>query len=161
MKFNAVAIPLSRGKWAIVDIGDAPKVLPFRWYAKPYHRGKLWYAARNVWDGKKQRTQLMHALLAPAEEIDHHDGDGLNNRRSNLRPCTHTQNMQNMNHTVNQTGFKGVAIEKRRGRRDRWVAQIRVNGKHMRLGRFKTPEAAASAYNAAALRFFGNFAKPN
>jgi hypothetical protein len=158
MEFTAVAIPLTRGKWTIVDVEDAPRVLPFRWHAKPYQCGK-WYAARNVRDGSKQRTQLMHTFLLQAEEVDHQDGDGLNNRRKNLRPCTHAQNMQNMYHTVNQTGFKGVAIERRKGRSDRWIAQIRVNGKHRRIGRFKTPEEAHAAYVEAARFHFGEFAQ--
>lgn len=90
-------------------------------------------------------------------EIDHADGDGLNNRLSNLRPATVSQNQANARHRVNSaSGRKGVCWNKR----DRkWQARIRINGYRVHLGNFDDPETAAAAYRTAALAHFKEFAR--
>jgi hypothetical protein len=146
-----VRIPLTQGKWAIVDAIDAPRVLPFRWHA--HRRGKVFYAARAIGRAKC----YMHAFLCGVSSVDHRDGDGLNNRRSNLRPCTDSQNQANAPiRSDNTSGFKGVSFT-----RGKWRAFIRFHKKRFFLGCFESPQAAAAAYDQAAQRLFGEFAATN
>jgi hypothetical protein len=102
----------------------------------------------------------MHRLILRVDantQVDHRDGNGLNNTRGNLRPATHAQNQHNSRlRKDNQSGFKGVH---RQG--NRWVARIRVDGEQKHLGSFRTPEEAARAYDAAALRLRGEYARLN
>lgn len=95
----------------------------------------------------------------PPNDIDHVNGDGTDNRLANLRLATEGQNCMNRRvHCNNTSGFKGVTFDKESGR---WRSQIQIDGKHQTLGRFQSPRHAALAYNAAARRFFGSFAKVN
>lgn len=89
-------------------------------------------------------------------EIDHWDGNTLNDRRFNLRRATVDQNRQNRGKSkTNTSGYKGVHFCKSNGK---WAAQISVNKKRKGLGYFSTKEEAALAYNSAAVRFHGEFA---
>jgi hypothetical protein len=93
------------------------------------------------------------------EEGDHWNHRTLDNRRSNLRKCSHAQNASNVSRPRdNRSGFKGVVFEKRTGK---WYAQIRVNRKQHHLGTFTDKEDAARAYDAAARQHFGEFALTN
>lgn len=95
----------------------------------------------------------------PTEEIDHIDGDPLNNRLTNLREATHAQNQMNKGPMRNNvSGFKGVNYRKGPGRYQRYVAQIKIPGgtvKH--IGSFKTAEEASAAYEAFAQQLHGSF----
>lgn len=94
--------------------------------------------------------------------IDHINGNTLDNSRRNLRVCTHAENMRNRKiHKNNMLGTKGVYLEKRTGRPSRFVAQIRVGGRKIVLGRYRTIDAADAAYKDAALRHHGEFARIN
>lgn|SRR4051812_40385439 len=89
--------------------------------------------------------------------IDHIDGDPLNNRISNLRAATHSQNMMNRRiHSTNASGYKGVKWDEKE---KRWEARIRANGVVFKLGRFKTAEAASAAYQNASIKHHGEFAR--
>ena len=105
-------------------------------------------------------AELMHRLIsqpADGEFVDHIDGDGLNNRRANLRNCTHAQNMANTAVTRrNKLGLKG-AFASKSGKAFRAV--IRVSGQRMHLGYYATPEEAAAAYRGAAKVIYGEFAE--
>ena len=90
--------------------------------------------------------------------VDHMDGDGLNNRRENLRVCTHRQNIEASRSRTGFSQFKGVTFDKARGV---WIAQIKVNYARKFLGRYDSQVKAAQAYNAAALIAFGEFAVLN
>lgn len=93
----------------------------------------------------------------PINEIDHRDTDGSNNRWRNLRPATSTQNKGNTSlRRDNTSGFKGVAFHKRKGR---FAAHIRVSGRSVHLGYFDDPIEAHQAYQEAASRYFGEFAR--
>jgi len=93
----------------------------------------------------------------PTLSLDHIDCDKANNRISNLREATKNQNGYNQPaQRSNTTGYKGVTKVKGS---DRWVAQIRDNGKPVKLGWFKSPEDAYEAYKIAAVKFHGEFAR--
>ncbi|HUR07040.1 MAG TPA: HNH endonuclease, partial [Nonomuraea sp.] len=104
----------------------------------------------------------LHRLLCnaqPGQQVDHRNGDGLDNRRSNLRLCTRSQNIGNARTPrTNTSGYKGVYFERARGL---WCAEIWFNMRKRRLGRFADPKDAARAYNAAALEQWGEFARIN
>lgn len=110
------------------------------------------------------RAYLAHRLAYfymtgrwPESEIDHKDGDRLNNRWSNLRVATRTQNAQNCRkQTGCSSSYKGVYLNS--ARKD-WHAQIRIDGKRKHLGYFRTEEDAYAAYCAAAAKHFGEYAK--
>jgi len=155
---ECVLIPLTKGMFARVDAEDAELVLAFKWCAAPGTRTT--YAARAFRreDGS-QTTQSMHRLLTGFEVTDHINGDGLDNRRSNLREATYSQNNRNARmRSHNTSGFKGVSWCKRSGK---WRANIFVDGKQLHLGLHARLEDAARSYDAAARTHFGSFATLN
>lgn len=99
----------------------------------------------------------------PREIIDHINGDGLDNRKQNLRICTKSENACNRGiDRDNTSGYKGVCyISNKTKRVKRWIAQIAINKKHICIGYFHTKEEAAIAYNEAATKYHGEFAKLN
>ncbi|MCL1955245.1 MAG: HNH endonuclease [Brevinematales bacterium] len=106
--------------------------------------------------------KLLHRIImnAPEDmEIDHKNLNKLDNRRQNLRVCSHSENMMNRGKQKNNsTGFKGVNLDKGR-KRKRFRAKITANKKNYCLGSFKKPEAAAAAYAKAAKLHHGQFAR--
>lgn len=111
---------------------------------------------------KEKRVAMHRAIASPAPgmEVDHINGDGLDNRRANLRVCTKSQNQRGQRvQGRNKTSvFKGVCWLKDRSR---WGAHIKVSRKSVYLGTFKSEIDAALAYDAAARTYFGEFARPN
>ena len=156
-------IPLTQGREAIVDDCDYEYLMQWKWrFEREAHR-RTGYAVRS-YRGDGQRHHLcMHRLVADrsglavdGKQIDHIDGDGLNNCRSNLRVSTTSQNHANRRPNRNNTsGFKGVTWKRRW---KKWLAQIEVAGHNHYLGGFDDPRDAARAYNEAALKHFGEFA---
>jgi hypothetical protein len=104
------------------------------------------------------RTILLHRLLAGAEQdcVDHANCDRLDNRRRNLRLCDHRENNRN-SRAKSQLGLKGLT----RTKRGKWGARIRTDAGRLHLGTFNSPEEAAKAYDAAALKYHGRFARLN
>lgn len=150
---------LTQGKVALVDDADYEWLSQWKWAA--WHRGRNWYAIR--YEGKKlhhNRMLFMHSeIMKPSEgmEIDHRDGDGLNNQRHNLRECTHAQNSRNRKRQINNTsGYIGV--DRSRGS---WRARINFNGQRKHIHSGSDIEVAARAYDAKARELFGEFAKLN
>lgn len=156
------------GRVVMVDDADYDLVMRYRWFvwertmAGGTKQGP--YATASL-SGRYTGTVRMHRLLVPeGPRVDHRDGDGLNNQRSNLRPATKGQNMANSRKSNANGGgapssrFKGVSWDKSR---KRWAAEITANGVKRHLGRFVREELAARAYDAAALKAFGEFARPN
>jgi hypothetical protein len=159
----AVRIELTQGRFAIVDAGDAPALLAYSRQASKSDRMvdsyETYYARRAERgpDGKPRYVQMHRQIMDAPEgvEVDHRDGDGLNNRRYNLRVCTHAQNGANQRIPKNnRSGFKGVYRQKDC---DGWCAKIRSTY----LGLYDSAEEAARAYDTAAVRTFGEFASLN
>lgn len=151
-------IPLTKGYEAVIDAFDVPLVCGHNWFAAI--SGDVVYARRSGWkDGKPLTVRLHRALLGdpPDVLVDHRDGDGLNNRRSNLRTATRAQNGQNVKpRKTNSSGFKGVTWHKENRR---WCAQIKAQGVKKHIGYFATAEEAASAYADASNRLHGEFGR--
>lgn len=156
---GTVRIPLSKGKFALIDEEDLPLVSRHSWYANQTSAG-IWYAFAGYQDeyGRTRQLALHRFLLDPpsALEVDHINGDGLDNRRANLRVATRQQNNYNQRiGKANSSGFKGVSFCKQTGR---WKAQINFEGRNINLGRFDLPEIAAREYDRAARLIHKEFA---
>jgi len=139
-------IPLTQGKVAIVDDEDYEYLNQFKWYARK-HRNTF-YAARNIYRNGKQTVLSMHTAVMGRKkglEIDHINGNGLDNRRSNLRFVTHRQNLQNR-HTAKTSKYPGVNWSKIA---HKWRAYIEINGKQIHLGYFNNEYEAYLAYQKA------------
>jgi hypothetical protein len=153
---GARLIPLTQDKFAIVDAEDYEELSKHKWHTNKSHKSE--YAARKP--GRKHIS--MHRLLLnapPGLLVDHRDGNGLNNRKSNLRLCTHQENTYNQRPRRGGTSrFKGVYWHKTE---KKYTARIRKNGKRYSLGYFHDEIEAAVAYGIKAMEFFGEFAYLN
>ncbi len=152
-------ITLTQGKVAIVDDEDFPELSKHKWYA--INAGSRFYAGRTIYQNGSKKNILMHrVILAANQDVDHKDGDGLNNTKENLRECSTSQNIANQRVRLGPKSslFKGVHFSKK-GRT--WLASIKINGKRTWLGSYRTEVEAAITYNRAAVLLFGEFAKTN
>jgi len=150
-------IQLTQNKVAFVDDADFEYLNQYKWC----FNGR--YAIREIRIGGKKRKILMHRIIVSVPfglEIDHINGNGCDNRRDNLRICTHQQNVRNCKKCMKDTSskYKGVCWHKTNRK---WQAYIGVNKKVIYLGYFIEEDEAARTYNVAALKYFGEFAKPN
>lgn len=153
----ATEISLTRGKVALVDDDDASLVLAHKWHAACCN-GK-WYARRTLWLPTQRSASLfLHRFVTGYERTDHINGDGLDNRRTNLRPASQSQNVRNRPKTHGRSAFKGVGWHRARGM---WRAYISISGRAKHLGHFGSELDAALAYDAAAREYHGEFAALN
>lgn len=132
-----------------------------KWLLEEYnfHAGR--YASAQKWTNGVPQTLYLHRLIMnPPDgyQVDHINGNGLDNRRENLRLCTQSQNNFNCDSARGKSKFKGVSWEPKT---KKWSAYIQVNKKKRRLGMYASEEEAALAYNRAALEIAGEFAKLN
>ena len=153
-------IKLTRGKIAIVDDGDFEYLNQFKWHLSTHG-----YAMRNskMINRVKGKHISMHreimGLADPAIHVDHINFNKLDNRKSNLRTCSNSENSKNRKVTGNGTSkFKGVYWYKANSK---WHSRITVNYQSIHLGYFNNEKEAAKAYNKAAIKFHGEFAKLN
>jgi hypothetical protein len=143
---------------AVVDDDDFDLVASHKWYGHAERRGDrvVWYAETT----RCKRRLSMHRLIAGAakgELVDHRDGNGLNNTRSNIRKCTAEQNGSNRGPASNNTsGFKGVTKHKKTGK---WQAAIRHRGRSIYLGLFDDAAVAHEAYCRENAKIHGSFAR--
>ncbi len=161
-------IPLTQGQVALVDAEDYERINRHKWYAKAHHKGSIFYALRNVPVGEpgklKQRSVSMHREVMGLEfgdprEVDHREqSKTLDNRRSNLRIATSSQNQGNQRRRKNASGYKGVYWY---SQKQRWGARVTRNRETIFLGLHDSKEGAARAYDIGALRVFGEFAHTN
>jgi hypothetical protein len=155
-------IPLTQGQWAIISLIDYDELMRWKWYARWNPGMKSFYACRKInVNGKTVTVQMHRQVLGLVQDDprkgDHKNTNTLDNRRSNLRIATHSQNMHNHRKRAdNKSGYIGVYLFKRIGL---YRAFIVLNGKQIHLGYFKTPEEGAEARRIAALKYHGEFAR--
>jgi hypothetical protein len=147
-------------KQVIIDDNDYELIKQHTWCLEKAE-GDVFYAITNIRKKIGTKSMLrMHKLLHPEYKIiDHINGNGLDNRRCNLRECTTAQNSYNAKKSRNKSSkYKGVSWSKRNLL---WKGYVTVNCKTKWLGYFKTEKEAALAYNTHAKLYFGEFAKIN
>jgi len=156
-------IPLTQGKYAIVDPDDYKRLNKHKWHV--YRGRKTFYAARSYRkkDGRKSILPMHRQILKVPDGllVDHINQNGLDNRKANLRPATAAQNIINRAKYKNRnygSKYKGVIWHRRY---KCWQAQIKTNCKLIYLGSFKDEVEAAKAYDEAAKKYHGEFASLN
>lgn len=153
-------VPLSNGGFALVDEEDHARIASHSWYA--WHHHGTSYAARMTAREGRRICILMHREVMdaqPGSQVDHSDGNGLNNQRSNLRFCTPSENRYNQGRQRNNSsGLKGVSWNKKL---QKWEVYINKDRKRTRLGFFADKNDAMRAYDKAAAEMHGDFARPN
>jgi HNH endonuclease/AP2 domain len=162
-------IALTKGEYAIVDSDKFEFLSQWKWYYKANKDKITGYAARIDLSSGKRIYVSMHRLVCLShynlasegvQDIDHINGNRLDNRASNLRPATRHQNSGNRGaNKISKSGYKGVDLSD--PVKMVWRAQITDNGKKKSIGYFATKEEAALAYNQESLRIFGEFAYQN
>lgn len=146
-------IKLSQGKVAMVDDSDYDYLMKWRWFAQKSKQ--TYYASRNT------NIRMHRVIMCTPEgmEVDHINGNGLDNQKYNLRNCTPNQNRINRMSNLNGSSkYKGVSICRKRGKAE---ANISKNGKNKFIGYFKTEVEAALAYDKKAKELHGEYAKLN
>jgi hypothetical protein len=150
-------IPLTRGKFALIDDDDFERVNAFKWLA--HFDGWNWYAEKTIRKNYKVTTMRMHSFILGVSRPDHIDGNGLNNQKCNLRPSTRSQNGANRKMmSNNKSGYRGVSWDKRD---KRWKAYVTVSGKSVYAGEYTDKVSAAIARDEVAKKLFGEFARLN
>lgn len=154
-------IKLNKGYVTQVDDDDFEWLNQYRWWAKK-GRNTLYAIRKECINGIRKDVRMHRQILGlndPKVFGDHRDGDGLNNQRYNIRKCTIAENNMNAGRiSVGSSSYKGVSISNTGGD---WVARIGVSGKIKYIGKFETQELAAIAYNEAAIKYHGEFARLN
>lgn len=153
-----VEIPLTKGLATKVDIEDAAVLRKFKWCASI--RANTAYVVRGTYTPDGRRTLMyMHKFITGYSMTDHINGDGLDNRRCNLREASQAENNFNTcRRSDNSSGYKGVSWD---AKGHRWRAYIRLDGHQRHIGYFPNSIDAAVAYDRAARRVFGEYATLN
>lgn len=157
----AVTVKIAPGIVVLVDLADEPLVYSHKWRAVS-DSGHLYARAVAVIDGERKSVQL-HRLIVGASRgqiVDHINGNGLDNRRANLRICSNRQNCRNSAvHKGKKTSrYKGVSLIRESGK---FRASIMCSGVKINLGNYAVEEDAACAYDTAARKLFGAYARTN
>lgn len=154
-------IPLTQNQHAIVDDSDYDWLSQWKWYA--FKDGQTFYALRTASrkaPGVRKKIRMHRIIIdAPNDmEVDHLNGDGLDNQRNNLRLATRSENGRNMRPQNAKSGYKGV-YKNPIGKT--WIAQAHKGNKKHYAGCYLNPVVAALAYDLLAFRIFGSYARPN
>jgi len=144
---ETASIPLTLEQVAIVDLSDLPLVAGRSWQAHPRRDGKGFYAVNSA--GERMHRVLLG--ITDGRIVDHRDGDGLNNRRRNLRAGTQSQNC------VNRLSTPGRHLRGARPKKGKWQAYIKLAGAQRSLGYYDTEVEAHAAYVAEAGRIHGDW----
>ena len=146
--------------YTIVDDEDYEKLNQYKWRAHLFYSGL--YVRRNDYSGEKRVDLLMHRVIMNTPHrvlVDHINHDPLDNRKCNLRNCTSSENQMNSNKQSNNTsGYKGVSWHHLT---NKWLVALRINKKKTHIGLFTCLIKAAKAYDEAARKHYGEFAKTN
>lgn len=156
-------IQLTKGQVALVNDADYESLNQYKWYAHKW--GHTYYAVRKASRSEcGQPFLFMHRVILNVPNgvgTDHINGNGLDNRRLNLRNCSVAQNQWNQRlHQNNTSGYKGVDYVPEFSVKQ-WRAQIQFKGKRLHLGLYGTAEEAARSYDEAAWKYHGDFASTN
>jgi hypothetical protein len=142
-------ILLTQGKVALVDDEDYDVLNEIKWYAHiAGDKQKLWYATHGIHRKDLTKTVLMHRIILnapPKMEVDHIDGNGLNNQKLNLRLATRRQNCQNL-HIKKTSKYPGVMYDRFMKRKKRWKVNINIGGIPKTIGHYHTEEEAYQKY---------------
>lgn len=152
-------IPTTLGKTFIIDDEDLDLISQYKWHA--YEHRNTYYVSTNVKTNGKWTTVGMPTIIMKAKDrkqLDHKNGNGLDNRKENLRYCSSSQNSQNRHGGFGTSPFKGVHWHKPIGK---WCSRIGYEGSRIILGYFASEEDAARAYDSKAKELFGEFANLN
>lgn len=154
------SVPLTQGQTAIISEQDAPLIAAHNWAAEKPRGASCWYAFRSVADdtGKVMSVKMHREIMAAAsgQQVDHINGNGLDNRRANLRFATSSQNSHNSRISVrNRSGVRGVHWSSLQGQ---WCVQIGHEGRTRHVGFFDRLEDAAAARRAIELELHGEYA---
>ena len=151
-------ITLTKGLFTEIDKCDLPKVGGYNWCATK--SSKTFYAVRRTSNNKK--SIWMHREIVGANkcnDVDHKNNNGLYNVRSNLRECTHRQNTYNQQKSKNKSStYKGVYFKKSA---KKFAVMIAIDTKRTHIGYFNDEVSAAKAYDKAAIKYQGEFARLN
>ncbi len=155
-------IPLTKGKFAIVDDEDYEELNKYNWRAVKSRN--TWYAYRYVWlPNNKVKAIAMHRQILKAPkglEVDHKNFDGLCNRRDNIRKCTTSQNQAHRKpfKRLGTSIYKGVSWN---AGHKKWYVQVNAKNISHRLGCYDSEKEAARVYDKRAIELFGDFALTN
>jgi hypothetical protein len=151
-------IPLTQGRFAIVDADDYDWLNNYKWYA--HLDGNKYYAYRHIRRTKRRIAMHRQIMNAPKHLlVDHINGNSQNNRKSNLRVCTKAENVYNRRPSRKcRSGYKGVYWNKHH---KKWHVRTTKSGRTFYLGSFNDKIEAAIAYDRKAKELFGEFAYLN
>lgn len=159
-------IKVTRNKFVLVDDEDFEKLNSFTWYCETHGRTfrSFMVKEKKINGIRKRKKIFMHRVILNAKKgqiIDHIDGDSLNNQKSNLRFCSHSQNIMNGPSRLGSTS-RFLGVSKRQFKNSlKWKAQIQQNGKNYHIGVYDSEKEAALIYNVAASFAFREFARLN
>lgn len=156
-----VELRIRTGETVLIDDDDMPLVSGFSWRSKTNDKGSSSVCGQSPAGSGLPRIVQLHRLIMGIDgpDVDHINGDVFDNRRCNLRHCSKAQNNANRGRTKNnRSGFKGVYWHKTKRA---WQAEIEALGRRHRLGSYPDPTEAAKAYDDAAKRLHGEFARLN
>lgn len=144
-----------------VDNDDYEKLIKYRWYIMGKKRN---YVIASIMQNMKRRNICMHRLILNCLDekciVDHINGDTFDNRKINLRKCNDSENQYNTHKIRGKIKYKGVDYYKQ-NKNNPYRAKITINKKQIYLGNYDNPIDAAKAYDKAAIKYLGEFAKPN
>lgn len=153
-----IKIKLSQGMEALIDDEDFSIVKKYEWHVCRVRKSEKFYAHSHILINGKQTKQTMHRLIMGNADlvIDHINGNGLDNRRKNLRFCKNGQNLCNRGpQKSNKLGIKNIWFD---SDRERFCVDVSFDGKRVFRGRYKTLDQAIVKRDEALLKFHGEFA---